>query len=79
MIPKHKLSGLLLALAPKKGDKHEADEHDDYDGDLDKVVDELAQAIVDGDKDAITSALHGFHDCLVEADEKQDSAAEEEE
>jgi hypothetical protein len=87
MIPKHKLSGLLLALKPKgspdegehDGEEEEHDGHDEYEQELDTCVNEVADAIVSGKREAIVTALHKLHDCMVEEDEEKDHEEEDEE
>jgi hypothetical protein len=75
-IPTHKMAALVLALKPK-GKTEDAPEEDGADGpetgDLDSCIEELADAIVAGEKDQIVAAFHKFHECITEEDEEQDA------
>lgn len=80
-IPKHKLALLISGLKPKKGSEEEPPEgeedgEDGYDQKLDTVVNQLADAVVSGKRDAVVEALHAFHDCITGEDKTEDEGEE---
>ena len=75
-VPKDKLAILIAGLKPKGAHGDEEEGSSSYDDELDRCIDDLADAIVGGDKDGIKHGLHALHDCMVEEDEEQDSDEE---
>ena len=61
--------GAATAAPPSDGDEMDKPEGD---SEMDHCVDEVADAVVSGDKDAIVSALKDLIDCLKQDDMEQD-------